>query len=470
MDKNTKIKKRLIKGIIIFLCTMAVFVIVSRTVYDYLLPVIEPQKVSSGRVETKRILDGKIGLDERAIKGKKITLTSPIAGKTADFKIEEGTEVKAGDELFTIEKDEDSAEALSVQLDRLETEELILKEQGLLRQIQNSEEKRQELEATYKKKKEELEKLDRSRELLDLSSELMDMKQQINEQTQIVSVNETLHEEGLIEEATYKREKEKLAILKKKIEELGRTKTKEAEEGIKDIQAKLHTAVLEEANLKDELTLNQKKIKLKQNNDTKKVIKSPISGYVYTLHVGEGTRVEKAENLVAIIPKGISCYLSFEVPNDKAEDIAIGQEVSFILNQIPQKAKIIKQNFDEKTGNLVITGELEKEVLEKLKLDYKSYKQVKVEILKSLGPYRCIVPQSTVTTEYGRSYVYTIEEKSGVWGKVYKARKVDVTMIEEGDYNCAIEGAISQDHQIIKYPISSLKDGDEIALLLGERQ
>ena len=458
MDKGEKIKKRLIKSIIIFLSIMAALTVISRSIYDFLLPVAETCEANSGRVEIKRIVNGKIGLDESTVKRKKITLKAPAAGETAAFKLEEGSRVKAGDELFVIKKSEEDDEALNAEID---IEELITKKQSLLRQIEDNMEKRQRLEAEYQKKKAELQESGGS-------SEILDTQQQIDEQSQIVSANEALYEEGLLEKVVYKKEKEKLEALKKKKEEQGKSKAQESEKSLKDLQEKIDTANTEEANLKDELALNQKKTELKQTKSNRKVIKSPIDGYVYTLNVGAGARVEKGDDLAVIIPKGIECHLNFEIPNEETEDIAVGQEVVFTLNQISHKSKIIKKSFNEETGNMMLAGKIEKEVLEALKLDNKSYKQVKVEILKSSAPYHFIVPNSAIITEYGNSFIYSIEEKNGVWGKVYRVHKVNIRVIEEGDYHSAIEGAGGHNQQIIKYPSSTLKDGDEVALKLGE--
>lgn len=138
-------------------------------------------------------MDGQIGPDESALKNNKVIVTAPISGKTSGLKIKEEKEVKAGEELFTLSKDKDSKDAKSDELDKAE---LTLQIESLIRQVNKDKKTRQELEKEYQKKKEELKNID-------CLSELFEIERQIEEQNTIVSMNEELHDEGLIEESVY---------------------------------------------------------------------------------------------------------------------------------------------------------------------------------------------------------------------------------------------------------------------------
>jgi biotin carboxyl carrier protein len=457
MEKVEQVKKRITQVIIIFLSMMLAFVIISRSINELLLPVIAGQKPIYGRVETKRIVEGKIGLDTSLIKNKKIILKSEMAGKAADMKIEEGSKVRVGEELFKIEGEENDRDVQSQELERIE---FVLKREELLRAIQKSQKKRAELEGDLQK--ERTEKLEETP-----PSEILDLNHQIDEQVKLVEVNEILYSEGLLEEILYQREKEKLNILKNKKEELYKNQIEKNNETIKGLEAQLDEIMLKEANLNDELTLNNKRIAFNQKSKGGQVVRSPIQGYVYTLNIGEGAQLEKSESLAALIPEGIPSHLHFEVSEDVAEDIEIAQEVTYFYNQIPKKAKVIKKIAGEDAGKVMIIGELDKEMSAALKIEYKSYKKVQIEIIKSSGPYPCIVSNSAINTEFGRSYVYTIEENNGTWGKTYKARKTEVVILDEGDYHSAVQGGIKKDDLVIKYPPGGLKDGQEIGLESG---
>ena len=457
MEKAEQVKKRITQVIIIFLSMMLAFVIISRSINELLLPVIAGQKPIYGRVETKRIVEGKIGLDISLVKSKKITLKSEMSGKAVGVKIEEGSKVGVGEELFKIEGDENDKDIQSQELERLE---FVLKREELLRAIQDSQKKREELERDLQK--ERTEKLDGTS-----TSELLDLNHQIDEQVKLVEVNEILYSEGLLEEILYQREKEKLNILKNKKEELHENQIKKDNETIKGLEAQLDEIMFKEANLNDELTLNDKKLASNQKSKGRRAVRSPIQGSVYTLNIGEGAQLEKSEPLATLIPEGIPMHLQFEVSEDVAEAIKIGQEVTYFYNQSPKKAKVIKKISGEDTGALMIIGELDKEMSAALKIEYKSYKKVQVEIIKSSGPYPCIVSNSAINTEFGRSYVYTIEEHQGTWGKTYKARKTEVVILDEGDYHSAVQGGIKKDDLVIKYPPGGLKDGQEIGLESG---
>lgn len=47
---------------------------------------------------------------------------------------------------------------------------------------------------------------------------------------------------------------------------------------------------------------------------------------------------------------------------------------------------------------------------------------------------------------------------------------MNVGILEEGDYKTAIEGALSKEDRIVKYPLSLLQDGIEVALKAGEEK
>lgn len=68
-------------------------------------------------------------------------------------------------------------------------------------------------------------------------------------------------------------------------------------------------------------------------------------------------------------------------------------------------------------GNLRISCEVDKDIIEKFDLESKSYKRVMVEVVNSFGPYNLIVSNSAVITDLGKSYIYVIEESEGAWGK-----------------------------------------------------
>lgn len=78
-------------GIVLF-CT-----IVSKSIHDYLLPVVSTTNIVRGTVKVKQTVTGKIGLDEEQLREKQVILTSSIEGKMIDFSKVEGNHVEAGE-------------------------------------------------------------------------------------------------------------------------------------------------------------------------------------------------------------------------------------------------------------------------------------------------------------------------------------------------------------------------------------
>ena len=72
METENQLKKKIIKWGIGFLGVMLLMTIASKTIYTFLLPVVSTERVSSGKIETKILSEGKIGHDKLTIDARKV--------------------------------------------------------------------------------------------------------------------------------------------------------------------------------------------------------------------------------------------------------------------------------------------------------------------------------------------------------------------------------------------------------------
>ena len=148
----------------------------------------------------------------------------------------------------------------------IEEAELTMNASSLARQIESKEEKKQQIEESYRLKEQELAKVKNN-------SRLMTLNEQIKEQKQLVVTNEALEAEGLIAKNECEQEKTKLASLERSLIE----ETQAIEEGLKqnitDLQTQRTEVDLSLADLRAAQQLNaQKKALLQETVDRKSVV------------------------------------------------------------------------------------------------------------------------------------------------------------------------------------------------------
>lgn len=197
MEKTQSLKQKLIQVILLFLAVLIGCTFISRSIYEYLLPVVSTAQVKSGVVEVKYLATGKIGLNEESLKSQQAILVPSISGQVIEVFKQEGEFVEKGEALCTVQKGDYETEASNK---AFQETELTIAYERLARQIASKEEEVAQLEISYEIKQKELEQYE-------TSSKLIDLKEQIKEQRKLVQVNEELHKEGLIAISSYEAEK-----------------------------------------------------------------------------------------------------------------------------------------------------------------------------------------------------------------------------------------------------------------------
>ena len=457
MEKGAQTKKKLKKLIIVFMGIMLFFTILSKSIYTYLLPVVELEKPTRGTIETKMIFKGKIGLDEITMKQQKITLKSNVAGKIIDCKVAESENVNGDDTIMIIEENETSE---NIARQELQEAEYLTEKNTLMMERQNNELKLERLIQNLAHHRNELQNIDNDVSVLELN-------QKIENQQAVIDLNEELYKENLIAKNGYDADKDQLTLLISKKETLKNDKIEAIEKNVIQIEEEIELLKIAQVVLQEKIDLIEKKIQITSKSKKQEIITSPTKGKMYQLNATKGVCVDKGETLGIIIPNIVPYRLNFEVTSEEAEKIAIGQKVAFEANETPKEAEVTKKHFDEVSDRWTISCMLEEDVLKKLKWGDEGYKSVVVTVTKQSNVEGVIISNSAIQREYNNSYVYILEEQDGLWGKKYIARRVNIRVLEEGDYKSSVEGMLKLDNQIIKVPFKGLKDGVEVALNLG---
>ena len=454
MEKTQSFKQKLIQVILLFLAVLVGCTFISRNIYEYLLPVVSTAQIQSGAVEVNYLTMGKIGLNEENLKSQQAIMVPSISGQVVEVFKQEGAFVEKGEALCTVQKGDYETEANNK---ALQETELTLDYERLVRQIASKEEEAAQLETSYGIKQKELEQYK-------TSSKLLDLKDQIKEQRKLVQMNEELYKEGFIAMSSYEAEKDKLATLERSLNDESKAIEGALKQSVQEIHNQLTEVTLRLEELKEEQLLNKQKQQLISQSSLIETLLSPMEGYIYRLNIARGAYVQTGEQLVVVIPKVLNYGLSFELSEETANKIQMGQRVSFTYNQMRYEASINKKKFKQENGQYVMSAEVEEQLLKKMQLEPTTYKSVSVEVTSRSGDYQIVVDQSAIKKVYTNAYVLAVEESEGIGRKTYKVREVPVTILEEGDYKVAISAQLEQNQRIITSHLGDLEDGQEVAL------
>ncbi|MEG0086564.1 MAG: biotin/lipoyl-binding protein, partial [Niameybacter sp.] len=233
METGIKFKQIMGRSMLIFLGIMLALTILSKTIYTFLLPVVKVQEVEKGKIETKLIVDGKVGPDEKFIEKKQFKVEAPLEGKVADCQIEEGGKVQKGEVLFTLEEEQSEASLLKKELEHTK---LLLEQESLDRQKQALEVERGKTQEAYQKQQDKISQVAEDAELIALQEAIQKQEQEVN-------LNEALYAIGAVSQEAYETSQNKREELKRKVEQLTQVKIENLEKELEALQAKETTLV-----------------------------------------------------------------------------------------------------------------------------------------------------------------------------------------------------------------------------------
>ena len=457
MDRSQKIQKRIIKAIGIFLGILMILTLLSNNIYEYLLPIIEVEKIKSGTVDVVNSLVGKISLNEELLQQGQVEVTAPITGQIVACNIQEGQEVKKGETLFKVKKYMLQSEIAE---NKNTTALLALERDNISAKIKSKEERIEEQKTYISKTKEKLNNVALEPDVVELKNEIESLRKQF-------LVDEKLYNEGLCAKETYEQEKTQLELLELKLENAQLSHREEINDKLYELENSLTNLQDELVALKLDYQLKYDNIEMHQNQTKEEMITSPVDGMIYALEISKGTSIQEGNIACIIVPTNIPYELGFEVNDTVSEKIQLGQQIEWTLNRQKKNAKVLSKSNHTESGNVKITCHLEEEDLKELNLDYKTSKNVQVKISQSSCQYDMIVPKSAIIEEGSSKYIYALEETDGLFDTTYSVSKINVMVLEEGDMYVAVEGPVSVGDKIVKSYSKILSDNCEVALQLG---
>lgn len=453
MKEENRLKALVIKGSIIFLTGMLILTIISKTIYMFLLPEVTIDIASKGKIETQIMSDGKIGYDRLMMNQMKVGVKSTEQGEITKCYVQEGQSIKKGKPLFDIACQLDEEKRVQ---DEIQSNEIQINKQSY-------EQAKRDYEEQYKALEEKLAGKEQKLSHPEKSYEQVEIEKQIEAKKKEIEINEALLAVGSVSQRECDEAKEALKILEEKQKSLINESKLEIEEEIQEIKDKMKEVDRQITQQETMIKLEENKLQGMTKSLHQVTINSPIDGVIYTINVATGVRIAEGEEIIVIIPDHIPITLSFSLSGKEADQVALNKEVDWFYKEEKQKAMVIKKTYDEEQDSTMITCQVEQSIVEPLVPDYKTYKNVEVEIEERSEPYDVLVPTSAIIYENNGAYVYDIEEVDTIFEKKYRVHKNAVEVIEEGDILCAVEGIVSG-RKIIATTNKELEEGSEVKL------
>lgn len=410
----------------IFISIILLLTFFSKTINNFLLPVVEVENAYSGTLENEITAQGEVSPLNTE------TINSYGAWKIKQLKVKEGDSVKKGDILAVIDSGDSELEIKKMELN-------IIKLKDDLKLYKN---------------KANTSTIDSLKDDLETAKIAIDKaEKKLQEQKALYSYDAVTKES--VEQAeevldTAKRDYEsKQKALKQKEEEL----KKEGEDFQTNVSQKEHeleVGRLELENLKNNLPKNG-------------VIKSPVTGTIKSVSIENGSTASSGQKLFEIIRNEAGYCVKWTLNSEAAGQINKKDSVTFKISE-PESMELTSivegKKYSAESGAYEYSASLK---------DKKGQLEIgqKVDVLakKSSKQYQMLVPNGSVIEEGGKKCIYLLKTKDGIMGEEQYVEKLEVNVIESDDFDSAIEGGgITSDDKIVVTSSKALSDKVQVKL------
>ncbi|QNU67343.1 biotin/lipoyl-binding protein [Ruminiclostridium herbifermentans] len=426
-EAQTYKKKKLVRNAaIIFITVVVLLTFFSKTINNFLLPEIEITSPRAGTLTKEITAQGEV------VPLNTETINAYGNWKITDVKVKEGTEVKKGEILATIDVSDMKLEIKKMELNLLKMENSLKLYQNGTQAI-DLEQYRDEVQLAQNEVDKAQKKLEEQKKLFSLDAVALE------------SVNDA--EEQLDKAKREYEQKQKL--LKQKEDEIKKN-GEDYQTIIKEKQAELELCRIELETIK-------------KNSPQGGTIKSPVDGLIKSLSIEKGSVANSGQTLFEIIKRETDTYIKWTLDSKRAGEVDKRAEVMFSIAE-PEKLEfsgaIKEKKYLLNEGTYQYLAEVKKEGLN-LEIGQK----VDVLVKKSSTPYPKLVPNSSITKEIGKSCVYVMKTKNGIMGEERYVQKVEVTVDESDNFYSAISGGgLTEDDKVVTFSSKPLSDKIQVKL------
>lgn len=415
---------------LIFIVIILLLTFFSKTINNFLLPSVETTKPSSGTLMNEITAQGEVfneGVE---------SIYSFGDWKIKDIKVKPGDEIKKGDILATVDPEDIALDMKKMELNLLKVEnELLRYKNGF--QEKDIELFRNDAEAAKREVQKAEDNLAAQKELYALDAVALEI---------VNDAQDRLHEAN-------RNYEQKQRLVEQKEDE----STKAAENyqlTLKEKEAELEVSKLEF----DEM---------KKNISEDGTIKSPVDGVINSNPVDKGTTVNSGRTLFEIIKKGSEFAVKWPLVPDAAKEVNIQDAVAFTSGadkNFSLGGFVIGKNYDAKEGKYEFISFI-KSNGSKDKALPQIGQIVDVSIKKASKRYKMIVPNSSITKEADKEYVFIFMTRQGILGDENYVQKIEVKVEEHDDFDSAIKDIkVLEDARVVTHTTKLLFNNAQVKL------
>ncbi len=191
-------------------------------------------------------------------------------------------------------------------------------------------------------------------------------------------------------------------------------------------------------------------------------ITAPVDGIILTMKYVAGETIETGSEVATIQKAGKGFTISMNVTKEQAKYVSVGDEAevanSWWYSDLHARVLQIRPDQTNPNGGKTIIFEVEGE-------DLVSGQSLSLTVGNKTAGYDVIVPNSSLHEDNKGKYLYKVESKNTPFGNRYIARRVDVTVLAEGDNESAVSGTdlLGWDYVIATFS-KPLDDGQQVRL------
>lgn len=167
-------------------------------------------------------------------------------------------------------------------------------------------------------------------------------------------------------------------------------------------------------------------------------VNADIAGTVSSVSVTAGMTFQAKDELVLLQPEGQGCTMSFEVTNEQAKRLSVGDRADLVnawrYDDVEVTLASIKPSKSNPGQNKELTFNITGNIV--------AGQTLNVSVGQKSANYDLIVPNSAIREDANGKFILIVESKSSPLGNRYVASRVDIEVIASDDTRSAVRGAL----------------------------
>lgn len=187
---------------------------------------------------------------------------------------------------------------------------------------------------------------------------------------------------------------------------------------------------------------------------------SPVDGSILSAKGEDGGTSMEGDSVV-LLPSGEDCEVRALISKDQVRWIAQGDSVRVTLMQGGRQSTV-----EGKVASIGVAEDDKYELTIALPAgSYLSGESAEIDFSRQSEVQQMVLPISALHTDSGeQNFIYVASAGDGILGQEYRAKRVNVKVLDRDSKNMAVEAPLAADDPVIVGSNRELKDGDRVRL------